>query len=571
MRRRFRFPFPFSARWLAAIALFSSLGPSACGSESTGQAPAASETTCVDGEWCWVRGRPLSLVGDRARGEITAIGAEGAFFRWSGRAWEARAVPTRHTLVTAFSGSPRHACAGDDEGNAFHFDGEAWRREDTTGPVQKMLGGDDGSCWAIVGGSAAPHGGSSGARLVHRGDDGVWVQPAPVHPYCLGGDYLVVDDVPWSAGLTCDATGAVENVEVRRFVDGTWQLVGAPLADQSWYPSLGRVDGRPSVSATGSFVWDGTIWTRRKSPDFPQQTPAGHTPLGDDLGYVMAPVALRCEAAYHLAPEDALCVGAGQIYRQGAIWQATLDDPLAGTGAAGLWGEVPPTLWAGSDTIHAWGSSEQDVYRARRSTQGALEHFDGSRWESQGIEGVQDIAGGGVGDVWLATADGPRHLENGAFVRRPLPEGQVLRVHALGEGSAAAITREAVFVTDQTGSWSRSYEAPKGWELRSIAGKSASDLWIVETATGRSNDARLQHFSGAFWQVHGSDITALGGELHTAAGETWLANDSLVARLDGTPLVISLGDRWLADQRTLWVDARAIWLTTPTQARRHGR
>lgn len=543
-----------------------------CNGGGDAPAPGSSSAVCTDDEWCWVRGRPLTLTGDRARNEVAAIGAQGSFFRWDGSRWQAFPLPTRRTVVSAWTAAASEACASDDAGNVFHFDGGAWSREPLDGRVDRVLGGDDGSCWAIAGGEPAPHGGASGARLFHR-VDGAWIQAAPPHPYCMGGDYLVVDDVPWSAGLTCDAQGHVENVEVRRFDGQSWQLVGAPIEQQGWYPSLSRTAGKVTVRATGTFAWDGTTWSRAPMTDYPQNRAPDETPLGDDLGYVMTPSVLRCDAAYHLTLGDALCVGNGQVYRQGSPWSATIADPLGETGAAGPWGEVPAALWAGSDTRRAWGSGPSDVYRIRRTSPSALEHFDGARWETLSISGVVDVDGAAAGDVWIVDASGPRHLEDGVFVPRAIPADAAQpakRIHALGSGRAAAISDRAVFVTDASGSFQRAYEAPSTFEIESIAGSSPDDLWITERSTGRSNDARLLRFTDGAWTVIPVEGLERSAELATRSGETWIATSAFVARLDGAAPVRFALDGWLADDRGLWIGETAVWLTTPTQARRHG-
>src|SRR5688500_13729876 len=81
---------------------------------------------CPAEGWCWVRGRPLTVDGDRERGIVHALGADGAFLRWDVDRWSSAPVPTRRTLVSAWVASATNAWVSDDAGSAWHFDGAGW-------------------------------------------------------------------------------------------------------------------------------------------------------------------------------------------------------------------------------------------------------------------------------------------------------------------------------------------------------------------------------------------------------------------------------------------------------------
>lgn len=117
----------------------------------------------------------------------------------------------------------------------------------------------------------------------------------------------------------------------------------------------------------------------------------------------------------------------------------------------------------------------------------------------------------------------------------------------------------------------RAYDAPAAFAVDGIAGTPPDDLWTTERSTGRSNDARALHFTAGAWTVVPVEGLERSAALAPPGGETWIASSAFAGRLDGgTPSRFAL-DGWLPADRRLWVGETAVWLTTPTQARRHGR
>ena len=393
----------------------------ACGAEPPVD-PGAVPISCPSEGWCWQRGRPLTVDGDRARGTVYALGAEGMFLRWQGDRFVAARAPTPRTLLSAWLRSPDDAWVSDDEGKSWRLDGASWREVPGPAPIHRILGAPDGSLWAKAGGSASAHGGTSAARLV-REQGGRWVEAMQPFPYCIGGDFTITPQGQiWSAGLVCNPAGTVDGLEVHRFDGAGWQRVGERIAGQAWFPSFVPGTGRVRVRALRTYEWDGAGWLPVDPPPVPPTLPADQQALWDGLGVTIAPSSLGCEGAYRPDERHVFCFGYGQIYRQvGTGWQATLTDAFEETQAAESWGRVPPALWAGGHVLRAWGSGPADVYRVRLESGSRLEHFDGAAWAVALDAAVVDVAGAGRGEVWALTPDGLHRSDGRGFVAVPVP------------------------------------------------------------------------------------------------------------------------------------------------------
>lgn len=539
---------------------------------------------CVEGpptgRWCWARGAPLAVSGDRDLGTVFAIGAEGAFFRWEAGAWVPAPVPTSRTLVSGWVGSASNAWVSDEQGSAWHFDGATWSEAPAGVPIARVLGSPDGAVWAVTEGGAVAHGVASGAELWRR-DGSTWVRAMEPSAYCLGGDYLLGSDgSPWSAGLTCDADGVVSAVEVRRWNGSAWQPVGAPIPQQGWFPTLTRLDQTISVRATGHFTWDGTAWLA-SSPaggGYPQGLPLDVTGLEDGVGWSVVPRALGCEGAFRLDATQAWCFGNGRIFAsRGAGWASTLPDAFAQTLGADRWDTLPPALWAGGDVRRAWGSGPTDVYRIPAIGLAAAsipEHYDGTRWTPALDVRAVDVHGTGPNDVWFATEAGLVHFDGRSFVTRPVPaelaDGPLTAVYAPGGGVVLGLTDAALLAYD--GSWRVSHRAPRGWRILAVAGSGPTDLWLVQHLWGRNDTTELLHHDGTAWtRVEVSPLSWFGGaSLATRGSQTWLASANSVRRLGvaghGSPVPVNT----LRVATSLWIGPDSLWLLSDTVARRRG-
>lgn len=543
----------------------------ACGAEPPALPAAVAGDSCPSAGWCWQRGRPLTVDGDRARGLVYALGAEGAFLRWEHDRFVATPVPTPRTLLSAWLRSPDDAWVSDAAGGTWRLDGASWRAVEAPAPVHRIFGGPDGSLWAKAGGSASAHGGTSAARLL-REQGGRWVEAMEPFPYCLGGDFtLAPSGQIWSAGLVCSGAGTVEGMEVHRFDGAGWQRVGERIAGQAWFPSFVPGTERVRVRAQGTFEWDGAGWRRVEPPAVPQMLPADQQALWDGLDVLIVPSALGCEGAYRLDARQVFCFGYGQIHRQvGTDWQATLADPFAATQGPERWGRVPPALWAGGHVLHAWGSGPADVYRTRLDSRSRLEHFDGAAWAvalDAGVD-VVDVAGAGRGEVWALTAGGLHRSDGSRFTAVPVPAeldaGELSRLLALGGGAVLVLGERALLRYD--GGWTVLRRAPTSWALHAVAGSGARDLWLSLRRLGRSNDAALERFDGERWAAVPVTGLSRAVELFSRGGETWLATAGSVQSLGGSDAPIA--SDWDGFDAALWVGPDALWLTTARQARR---
>jgi hypothetical protein len=505
----------------------------------------ANETgNCAGDGWCWERGRPMIVSGDFEVDSVYAIGPEGAFLRWESDHWIAEPVPTTRTLTSGLVRSPRDMWVTDDAGTAWHFDGVRWTEELASVPIVRMVGTQDGDVWAHAG--ASMHGASAGGALVRREGD-AWVQPMEPFPYCLGGDFLVREGgVVWSVGLVCEDGGGPA-AEVHRY-DGTrWERVGEPIPS-GWVYFLRSTDA-VRIGGFGTYEWDGTAW-RAVEPS-------------EDASPAL-PDSLDCRRSFGVDDAHTWCYGAAGIsFHDGRSWRATLEDPFADTQPTDRWGTIPPALWAGSDTFRAWGAGPDDVYRARVSTGRALEHFDGTAWNTLTSDRVHDIDGTSAGDVWFATEEGLLVPNARCPVRLPLGADEpALRVRALGAAGVLVMTRSSLLAYD--GTWSTLYTAPDHSQLVTMAAHARDDIWVVQNRAVKSVDSALLHYDGRAWAE-----VELGGrvvEVVTAGDETWATVDrELVELASGArvPLPHFSG--------SLSLTADRLWLHTPTQALSHPR
>lgn len=537
-------------------------------------APVVTESTeCTGDAWCWMRGRPIVVEGDRARGVVIAYGAEGTYLRWDEAqgGWSATPRPTTRTFTSAWSASEEDAWASDEMGSAWHWDGSAWTEAPSAAPILRVLAATDGSAWAIAGGDPSGHGATSGAHLL-RHDASGWSEPIPPYAFCLGGDFALPAGEVWTAGLTCDASGTVENVEVRRWDGSAWQLVGAPIPDQGWFPSLTTTsDGRVQVDASGRFAWDGASWAPAYAPEYPQDLGIGETAFWDGYQWVRVPWTMAVEGAFRLDESHTWAWGAGRIYFSQSrlptaeMFQPTIATPYDATSSAEAWGTMPTLLWAGGEARAAWGRSPSDVYRALES--GALEHYDGATWSPVAVSSFVSGIEGSESDVWLATRDGVMRGDAGRGFRAvavPSEVGVPDRVHVLDDGSVIAVAREGVLVLDGD-AFGMVVPSENGWYTRDARGSSRYTLWIFQPASGRSNDVRVLHGSGrGDWTV-----VAAGEPVPPEDAELWLTGWGFVGQLDGS---LTLPPSPLFDYQTEgWAGVDAVWLMSGTQAVRLAR
>ncbi len=536
--------------------------------------------SCAEGEWCWVRGRPVTLVGGAALDQVFAIGADGWFARWRDGGWEPQAVPTSRTLTSAWIAGPGDLFATDDAGSVWHHDGSAWTETVLDGAfIVELRGTDDGVLWAY-GGYAARHG-PVYRRQLFRYDAGAWTHVVDAPPGCIESGSLVAlsGGEVLAASLTCAADGTIDSAVVVRRDGDAWAPMGSPIPDQRSYPGFEWVGSTLRLDARGPHEWDGTQWQPVEPVPVPT-TSVGESAYWDGTRYTIIPQSVRCAYAWRVG-DDVWCYAddVEQIsHRSGDAWRETLADPFAGTMDAEAWGTVPPTLWAGSDTHRAWGSGPGDVYRLRWSTEARLEHFDGSRWTFVDALTATDVSGSGPDDVWLASEDGLRHYDGSAFAIIALPSeldvSHVSRVLAVSRGVALLAVDEARLLR-YDGAWSVVYapllEYPTQWDIDELVANGLDDVWLIRSAIiGRVGNSALVHFDGASW----TDVDAWiesPAALAMRDGQAWVVRGGSLTNLS-TPLATPIEDvLWAPYDAALWLGADSFWLTTSGQAKRRSR
>jgi hypothetical protein len=521
---------------------------------------------CKNAPWCWERGRPLVLApGD----PLVAFGPEGKFLRWVGDQWVDQSVPTGLTLTSVQVG-PDETWVSDEQGGSWRWAGQGWEAQQSVVPIAKVFGAPDGSLWALSAGTSSGHGQSSGGKLLRFRE--VWVESIPTPEFCLGGSYLALERSEiWAAGLTCDAEGTVNAVEVRRWADGVWTLVGAPIPEQGWYPTLSRVGGQVQVEATGLFGWNGASWQTVERTIHPQNLGIEDEALWDGEGYTVVPRDLGCEQAVGGILNTAFCTGQGQIHMKvRASWVPTLEDTYQQTQTADRLNVVPTRLWAGGDTRVAWAAGPDDVYRARRHS-AVLEHYDGQSWSAahQAPSAIVAIRGGGADDLWFASEEGPVHFDGQTYESRPVPEFDLTwgRVALLAWPGEQALYSNGPVLYRWQGEWTEVYRTPENWYVDAIGGPAPDDLWMAIREAGRSNNAQLLHFDGKTWTPGESGAWA-GSIIASDGVETWLHRRGRVDRLDAPgPNIPTPSEFW----SELVVTTKELWLVADGQAARSPR
>lgn len=521
---------------------------------------------CTDATWCWERGRPLTLApGD----PLVAYGPEGTFLRWVGDNFVDQSVPTGLTL-TSVQVSPNETWVSDEEGGTWRWDGRRWEAQVSAVPIAKVFGAKDGSLWALSAGEASGHGQSSGAELLRFRE--VWYAAMPPPEFCLGGSYLALEGGEiWAAGLTCDAEGTVDAVEVRRWTDGGWTLVGAPIPEQGWFPSLELVGEQVQVEATSLFGWDGRTWQPVERSIYPQNLGPDDEALWNGEAYTVVPRALECEQALGGVLNTAFCTGGGQIYQavRGA-WVPMLDEPYSDTQPAERLAELPTRLWAGGGTEVAYAFAANDVYRAARGSS-VLEHFDGLGWSPvyQAPSAIRAIRGGASDDLWFASEEGPVHFDGRRYQARPIPESESSwgTVALLVWPGGPTLYSNGPVLYQWGGAWTPIYRAPDNWYVDAIGGPGPDDLWMAIRHAGRSNDAQLLHYDGTSWTPGESGAWA-GSIIASDGVETWIHRDGRLDRLDAPGPTIP-APRLYESQFEL--RPREFWLLAHGQAARSAR
>ncbi len=538
------------------------------------EAIAAPAVDCSAGAWCWRRNRPLTLIGDRDHGTVLAFGAEGTFLLWQDDRWASIPVPTGRTITSAWAAGPRDAWAIDEDGSAWHLDGAAWVEAPADSALSRVFAAPDGTVWAKAAGLGNARCGSIANRLLRR-DGARWVEAVAPHPYCIdSGDYLVrAGGELWSAGMVC---GDSPSVEVRRWDGAAWTLIGAAIPDQPAYPILQVVGGRVRVQAAGTYEWDGAAWTAlAPRPLPPQDLPSDQRAFWDGLGYTVVSSAVGCTSGVRLDATRAWCMGsAGILAETAAGWAPTLVDDFADTRPAAEWGTLPPELWAGSDTVRAWGSDPSWVYRVRRSTGSKLERYDGATWRVELDAAVRDLDGTADGVVWAVTDSGVKRLTNGrcaAWVDEPLPTvfgelGEVRAVRAFDARTAFVMTARLLLRFDGTG-WSVHAEAPEGWSLGALAGTGADDLWLLRRQDDRAGATVIAHSVGFDWRDVAVPDADEVRSLRSSGGATWAAGTRQVVRLQSRSSEAPIGlPRGGFGGGSVWDTGSALWLSNEHQA-----
>jgi hypothetical protein len=536
----------------------------------------APDLSCPAEGWCWVRGRPLRLAIDRQNDVVFGFGPWGELRLWHDGGWLASSLPSRSVPWSAWMKDD--LWVSDERGSAWRLERGEWRERSADLPIGRLIGTEDGSLWATAYDGVGAHGAAHGSVIL-RWTGSEWVAPIPRFEYCLGsGDYAVFQDEVWTAGLICDDDpDARPSMEVRRWDGANWVLVGDPFPDQDWYPRFEIVGDRARVRATGLFEWDGSAWQRVMPPIPPQGLPWDQSGIADGLGYTIVPSALDCSQAVRLDADLVWCSAPGQIYVQenAGEWRPTLVDPFTETSEPPAWGQIPPSLWAGSDTELAWGSGPNNVYRVRPSSGRKLERFDGTEWSTALEQVIVDVDGHSE-RLWAASARAIHFSDDGrSFNEIPMPDEEARALRALPDGSVLVITEHALLSYD--GAWSTlRHQSEDRWKYTGVAGSSSTDIWLVsyyEPGHG-VHDFVVEHFDGMAW----TSTTLWAGfvELATASSETWQLARIYGIGIGGTkiqrlgsnepPLAVELGS-----PLSLWIGPDALWLVSPAEAMRHPR
>ncbi len=567
---------PWALGWLL-LAGCDAVTPSDLGSPasaypapSSGPSIGRPVSECPPEGWCWVRGRPIQVGGDRARGTAYAIRSEGTFLWWSDEdGWQARPVPTDRTLTSAWVRGADDAWVIDDAGHAWRLDGATWTETSAEAPLTRLLAGTHGEAHAVGAGEPVGHG-VRGPAGIYRFTGQRWVEVVRLWESCAPFDsYVMHDGAPWAAAYVCHAQRGAMSVEVRRHDGSQWQRVGDLLDASGVMPELEVLHGRVRV---GTMEWDGATWQRVESERYPQNLEGELHALHDGFGYTAVPRALSCLNAFRLDEERAWCTGEGQIFlKTEAGWEPTLEDPYLEPPPPSAWGTLPAPFWNAGPYDQVVGSSGADLHRLR-NFDGRLERFDGRTWtHALPDHDVQWLSGSPTGgDLWAATATGILRFDGAAWSPVPLPEGvapgKTLHPVGLRRGMAALAVDGGVFLFDGQRWTAIAPTDDDGFVIR-VAGTGPTDIWAFRIPHLRStNVGTFEHFDGASWSKDDGSFVL---DLATAPnGETWRLGRTL-DRLGDEPLSIRQPNR--IPNPSIHFTPDAIWLVRGRQVLRHPR
>ena len=393
----------------------------------------------------------------------------------------------------------------------------------------------------------------------------------------------------WAAAA--DDVWVVSDYTLMRFDGVTWSVAPGAQALESYFSRVWGSAANDVWASAGNLVFhfDGQSWIER-SPEGTTGWQAGHALAADDCWLV--------STAGESAHWDGMTWTIEQISEENYwlqdIWAVSSDDVWAVGDMMGhvfhydgsTWTDMgAPLEFPGQQIESVWGLSSDDVWMG--GGDGRLVHWDGSGFEtlhSIGMGGYGDVAaidGTDSGQFWAAGEAGAlgRYRDEtwsipgipevlGKMDLRQLtviPNGDGFDAWAVGRGQVGG---DVVLRRGTGGVWTRE-ETPSYLEdTTSIAGLSASDVWVGLLY----DDVAALHWDGSEWlrtEIVGYEVMYglcnMGdGYLYGVAGDRSGSEQALsLLRYDGTDWE-SLGGPVQAsgEDSALFCAAGQVWLSS---------
>lgn len=305
---------------------------------------------------------------------------------------------------------------------------------------------------------------------------------------------------------------------VRRYDGDTWQLLRELEVDgENWIKAIWAAEGPFLVVALvhSAWIWDGVVWSENSFSDFT---------------YI--------ENAWGTGPDNVYLVGSPyspnglMMHYDGTGWEG-VNIPECGELNA-VWGSGPNDIWAvGCD--------------------GTIIHYGGDTWT--GIDKITfkhlwDVWGRGPGDVYaVGDDDKALHFDGASWesIRKEKPGSDVLYIWAESADRFAVLNwldRGTVYLYDE-GEWTEEYIGVDVFSMRTLAGRSLDDLYVLA-------DQHMYHFDGENWS-YSADLDAYW------PGKMWFTDSGAGFAIGGYSIFQFNGSIWSEVVRESEWSMTSIW------------
>jgi ligand-binding sensor domain-containing protein len=476
------------------------------------------------------------------------------------------------------------------EGALYYYDGSVWTEvpvtgEEEIGPVQAVVEDSQGNLWV---------GGEKG--LAHRpAGQANWTTITTDKP----ADFRI--NAIWGDGRSFVWVGTADGISRYNIVGGSWQhfRTSEGLLSNTVSDLWGDENVHLWAAHDGGVsAFDGTSWRALPADGLP--SPKVNSVWGDASGRLWAGTdagpaqwngtqwqpmdagqsRFSGKVLDMWQADDGLWIGTtNEVLRvNGDDWQTwTPSNPNPIDGYTAVWSDGHGMALAGGRILarfdgvrwHAipwqevlgdayqenytavrdiWGTSANDIYV---TTNWAVAHFDGTRWNLFNDKDAVKVIGDGLGGLWMLGWGMSYHIAGGqsqSIVSADL--GSVLGIWRMPDNSLWLSTDEASYELAAPGAAVR----PAGGAVRALASDASGTLWFADASytlhrwDGRSPDRSL---APALLNINGRDIAVADNIIQEDRnGDIWFRTSDGLGRYRPRRPEVTLESISMADGRT---------------------